>query len=292
MTEITFTKAQGTGNDFVLVEDPDGRLDLSEAQVAKLCDRHFGVGADGLIRVVRTRAVAEAEALLTEEPDAEWFMDYRNGDGSLAEMCGNGVRVFSRYLTERGLAEIPAGSTLPVATRAGIKDVQANGTGFQVDIGRWRLVPGEITVADEQGGAPRPGLGIDVGNPHVVVLLPDREQLDELVLARPPVLDPPPAAGANVEFVVPDDPFIVDGVGHISMRVFERGVGETLSCGTGTVAAALATRHWTGQEAPDIWRVRVPGGVLTVRMFAAEDGEHVGLAGPAELSFSGTIEID
>jgi diaminopimelate epimerase len=291
MTTIHFTKGQGTGNDFVLVEDPDGRLDLDQATVARLCDRHFGVGADGLIRVVRTAHSPEAAGLLAEEPDAEWFMDYRNADGTLAEMCGNGSRVFARYLTEHGLAAAPAGGTLPIATRAGVKDLQASGDGFQVDLGRWRLVDGDVTVAADRGGVARPGLGIDVGNPHVVVLLPDEDALHALHLADVPTLDPAPPAGANVEFVALAHPPVVDGIGRIAMRVHERGVGETLSCGTGTAAAALATRHWMGDGAPDMWRVDVPGGRLAVRMFPAEDGEHVALGGPAELVYEGDIRI-
>ncbi|KAB1661233.1 diaminopimelate epimerase [Pseudoclavibacter sp. CFCC 13796] len=291
MTTIAFTKGQGTGNDFVLVEDADGTLELTQEQIAQICHRHFGVGADGLIRVVRSEHLPEGRPLLAEEPRAEWFMDYRNADGSVAEMCGNGVRVFSRYLTSRGLAEIMPGSTLPVATRAGIKDVQASAGGFQVDLGRWALVPGDVTVDDELGGASRPGLGIDVGNPHVVVLLPDRAAQQRMQLIEPPVLRPAPPAGANVEFVALGEQPIVDGVGQISMRVFERGVGETLSCGTGTAAAALATRHWMGESAPNLWRVQVPGGALTVRMFAAEDGEHVALGGPAELVFEGSFTL-
>ncbi|MDI6944543.1 MULTISPECIES: diaminopimelate epimerase [Microbacterium] len=289
MTEIQFTKGHGTGNDFVIVADPEGELDLTDDQIAALCDRRFGIGADGLLRVVRSAALPEGAASLAEEPAAEWFMDYRNADGSKAEMCGNGTRVFARYLLDAGLADLPAGSTLPIGTRAGVKDITRSETGFQVDLGRWRAEPGDPLVRARGLSVARPGLGIDVGNPHVVVALASEEELAGLDLTVQPIIDPVPPHGANIEFVVPQG--VKDGIGRIRMRVFERGVGETLSCGTGTAAAALAVRDWAGADAPDFWRVDVPGGTLGVRMFPTEEGEHVALSGPATLVFSGTVAL-
>ena len=140
-------------------------------------------------------------------------------------------------------------------------------------------------------GAARPGLGIDVGNPHVVVALPDTDELDGLDLTAVPQLHPEPPHGANVEFVVPSDPLVHDGVGSIRMRVFERGVGETLSCGTGVAAAALAVRHWAGPAAPDSWTVEVPGGTLGVRMPQVGAERHVLLSGPATLVYSGEVTL-
>jgi diaminopimelate epimerase len=288
---ISFTKGHGTGNDFVLIHDADNSLDLKASQVAKLCDRHFGIGADGFIRVIESRFVPEGVELLKENPEAIWFMDYRNADGSKAEMCGNGVRVFARYLIEKGLVSIGNGETLTVGTRAGVRDVQPNRAGFAVDMGRWKLTD-EVTVHASKLPVGRPGQGIRVGNPHVVVALASKDELTTLDLSTAPKIEPAPENGANVEFVVPEDPMIVDGVGSINMRVFERGVGETLSCGTGIVAAALATRHWAGQGAPNIWTVSVPGGTLGVRMFPTEEGEHVGLSGAAELTFDGELDAD
>lgn len=291
MADLQFTKGQGTGNDFVLFADPAGEIDLTDTQVQALCDRHFGIGADGTIRAVLSSRIPEGRAALDEDPDAEWFMDYRNVDGSPAEMCGNGIRVFTLFLIENGLIELPPGRTVPIGTRAGVRDVQRSGSGFQVDLGRWSLAGGEPLVRAKDLQVARPGLGIDVGNPHVVVALSSEDELAEADLAFVPQLDPEPADGANVELVVPADPLVVDGVGHITMRVHERGSGETLSCGTGAAAAALATRHWAGAAAPHQWRVQVPGGVLGVRMFPTEDGEHVGLSGPAELVFDGVVAL-
>ncbi|KQQ04155.1 MULTISPECIES: diaminopimelate epimerase [unclassified Rathayibacter] len=290
--ELHFTKGQGTGNDFVLFSDPDGEVDLSPAQIAMICDRHFGVGADGVIRAVRSRALPEGTAALEQEPEAEWFMDYRNADGSIAEMCGNGIRVYAAFLLAGGLAELEPGDTLPIGTRAGVRDVTRSGAGFQVDLGRWELAGGEPLVRAKELKVARPGLGIDLGNPHVVVALSNDEELDSADLVYIPQIEPEPEDGANVEFVVPGEPLIHDGVGRIRMRVHERGSGETLSCGTGAAAAALAVRYWAGPRAPQSWRVEVAGGTLGVTMFPTEEGEHVGLSGPADLVYTGTIRID
>ncbi|GAB3617956.1 diaminopimelate epimerase [Okibacterium endophyticum] len=288
---LNFTKGHGTGNDFVLYSDPDGEHPMTSEQIAAVCDRHFGIGADGVIRAVRSRALDAGSAALAEDPHAEWFMDYHNADGSVAEMCGNGIRVFVHYLIDRGLAELGQGETLAVGTRAGVRDVQLSAAGYQVDLGRWSLDGGEPLVRAKEVKVARPGLGINVGNPHVVVALADDAELDAADLSYAPRLEPVPADGANVEFVVPHEPLISNGVARIRMRVHERGSGETLSCGTGIAAAALATRHWAGAGAPNQWRVDVAGGSLGVRMFPTEDGEHVALSGPAELVYTGELML-
>lgn len=289
---LNFTKGHGTGNDFVLFLDPEGEVELTSAQIAKICDRHFGIGADGLIRVIKSKNLQAGAAVLAEEPEATWFMDYYNADGSVAEMCGNGTRVFARFLTEKGLVTLGDSETLSIGTRAGVKDIQRNLAGFAVDMGRWQLESEGPTVKAQGLDVPRPGQGINVGNPHVVVALASPDELRALDLTKAPQVSPLPPEGANVEFVVPADPLVKNGVGSVQMRVFERGVGETLSCGTGIVAAALATRHWAGTGAPSQWQVTVPGGTLGVRMFPTEDGEHVGLSGAAELVYDGQIDLD
>jgi diaminopimelate epimerase len=290
-TTLHFTKGHGTGNDFVLFADPEGAIDLSAAQMAAIADRHFGVGGDGILRAVRSAHIPEGAEALAEDDSAEWFMDYHNSDGSVSEMCGNGIRVFTRFLLDNGLVELGHGDTLAIGTRGGVRDVQRNLSGFQVDLGRWALDGGEPLVRAKNLDIARPGLGINVGNPHVVVALASEDELDAADLTYIPQLDPEPEAGANVEFVVPADPMVRDGVGYIRMRVHERGSGETLSCGTGAAAAALATRHWAGAGAPNQWKVEVPGGTVGVRMFPTEDGEHVALSGPAELVYSGELTI-
>jgi len=289
-TALHFTKGQGTGNDFVLFADPDGEIELDAEQLAALADRHLGVGGDGVIRAVRSARLDDGALALAEDPAAEWFMDYHNADGSPAEMCGNGIRVYGRYLIDQGLVDLPVGATIRIGTRGGVRDLTRLADGFEVDLGPYAIA-GEAMVAARRLAVDRPGLAIGVGNPHVVVALADDAELDALDLGEAPRLTPPPPEGANVEFVVPAEPLVRDGVGRIRMRVHERGSGETLSCGTGAAAAALATRHWGGAGAPDRWRVRVPGGVVGVRVADVDGDPHVFLSGPAELVFDGTLDL-
>jgi len=289
---LTITKAHGTGNDFVCLVDADGTNDLQATEVQFLCNRHTGVGADGVLRAVPTRLVPDWAHLLEEEPAAEWFMDYRNRDGSVAEMCGNGIRVFVDLLLAEGLLELPDGHSVPIATRAGLRDVTKSASGhYQVDMGRWELTGDDPLVFVRGLDVPRPSLFLRVPNPHAVVVVASDEELEGLDLTALPTLHPEIPGGANVEFGVPSDPIVVDEVGRIRMRVYERGVGETQSCGTGAVAAALAARHFLGETAPHNWRVQVPGGHLGVRMFPAEDGEHVGLSGPAQRVFTAEVTL-
>jgi diaminopimelate epimerase len=288
---VRLTKGHGTENDFLLLTDPDGALTLEPGDVAALCDRRAGLGADGLIRAVRSRSLPEGAAVLAEDAGAEWFMDYRNADGSLAEMCGNGVRVFVAHLEREGLADLAGGAVLAVGTRSGVRRVwRALGGGYTVDMGAWRMPGGaravedgyDVTVRVAGIEGPRAGLRVEVPNPHTVVALPDVAELDAADLVPLVEVEPAWPAGTNVELVVPLGEEEVDGeaVGTVRMRVQERGVGETRSCGTGTCAAALAVRAWAGAGAPDAWRVLVPGGQVMVRVV---DGERVELTGPAVL---------
>ena len=291
---LTLTKGHGTGNDFIFVTDEKSEIALTPELVARVCDRHFGIGADGFVRATHSTASRAGQKLLEEYPDAVWFMDYRNGDGSIAEMCGNGVRAFVEYLRTEGLIELEIGQTVQIGTRAGVKTVARTEEGYAIDMGPWSFIHGD---AAREGGedclvsarglkTPRAGLSISMGNPHTVVMLGSEGKLDGLDLHSQPQVNPVPADGTNVEFVVPVD-LENDGsthVGAIRMRVHERGVGETLSCGTGACAAAAATRFWGGEEAPDEWLVHVPGGTLAVTfVLGPDDLEHVVLAGPAQM---------
>src|SRR6187402_438731 len=134
MPDLHFTKGHGTGNDFVLFTDPDGEIDLDVAQLAAIADRHFGVGGDGVIRAVRSANLPEGAAALAEDPDAEWFMDYHNADGSPAEMCGNGIRVFGAFLLANGLTSFGDGESIAVGTRGGVRVLTRLADGFEVDL--------------------------------------------------------------------------------------------------------------------------------------------------------------
>jgi diaminopimelate epimerase len=259
-------KGHGTENDFVLVPDLDGEFDLTAAQVRALCDRRAGIGADGVLRVVRTENVPEAREFSDRAP---FFMDYRNADGSVAEMCGNGIRVFLRYLQRVSLVEQEAA----VATRGGIMCVRSDAGGnVSVEMGLPRILADRPVVTAAPLGA-QPALGtIRMPNPHVVVRVPDVAVLDHLDLSRPPTVDPPLPDGQNVEFVV------VTGSRRLQMRVHERGSGETRSCGTGICAAVVAVAAADG-PGPDgmPWRVDVPGGTCHV----VWNADAIVLTGPA-----------
>jgi diaminopimelate epimerase len=271
---IRFFKGHGTENDFILLPDPDGTLTLSSSQAEALCDRHSGLGGDGVLRVVRSsHAPADVDTTGTE-----WFMDHRNADGTTAEMCGNGIRVFVRYLDEAGLMR---GKEAAVATRGGVRLVRVGNTGLTVDMGPAHHVTEggiEVSVGSRSWGA----TGVLAPNPHAVVFVTDLDDAGRL--ADPPDVAPQSAfpEGVNVEFVAERGP------SHIAMRVFERGVGETRSCGTGACAAAWAWRR-RGDEpsSPGTVRVDVPGGSLSVT--ERSDG-HLELSGPAELVAEGSID--
>lgn len=300
---LNFAKGHGTGNDFVLVDDPNGEITIDAEAVASLCDRHQGIGGDGLIRAVRSASIPEGAAALEEDERAEWFMDYRNGDGSIAEMCGNGVRVFVDFLITQGHVELNHGDALTIGTRAGVKHVARTDNGYAVDMGPWEFIFPD--AAEERAidslvktrglDVDRPGLSVSMGNPHTVVALADDAELEELDLTRIPAVRPVPPHGTNVEFVVPAEPLVANGVGNIAMRVHERGVGETQSCGTGACAAVVATRHWAAGNTPDQnqaneWNVQVPGGTVVVKFIPGPDGrEHVELSGPATIVARGVI---
>ena len=248
------TYGHGTHNDFVLLFDPENEIEISADQVARICNRESGIGSDGFIRITKR--------------DSKWFMDYRNQDGSIAEMCGNGIRVMARYLVERGHQ---GEGIFAINTRAGMKYLAVPADAdISVNIGQVSEVYDEVTVSvgDHSWSATH----IDVGNPHAVVFVEDLAALGDL--KETPVVDGDYPDGVNVEFAT----FLPNG--ELAMRVHERGVGETQSCGTGTVAVALAATLHMKQKLPSRWVINPPGGRLIVDI----DGHsNATLIGPALL---------
>jgi diaminopimelate epimerase len=315
---MRFAKGHGTENDFVILLDPDGSEGLTAALAARLCDRRSGIGGDGVLRVVRAAAHGPARpgggadglADAASVPGAgqgsggdglgdavsgpkggaggrgdgafgpgaglarpEWFMDYRNADGSVAEMCGNGIRVFARYLAQHGLAP---GPEFAVATRSGPRQVRLGTSGeITVEMGSVAVLgPGGAVIA----GQAYPGLRVSVGNPHLACLVDG--PLAGLDLSEAPKLDPGEfPEGGNVELVR------MTGPASVAMRVYERGSGETRSCGTGAVAAATAAAAASGRG-DGTWAVRVPGGDLTVTLEAGR----AWLTGPAVIVAEGELD--
>lgn len=256
MRTATLTYGHGTENDFLLLLDEADQIHVAPETIARLCNRSSGIGADGFIRMVRKNEI--------------WFMDYRNSDGSLAEMCGNGIRVMARYLVDH---ELLAPGLFPIDTRAGKKFLAVPERGeISVNMGKVEEIPDEVTII--QNGYEWQALHIEVGNPHAVAFVQSLDQVGSL--ANAPVISPEDAfpEGTNVEFVE------ILNENEVRMRVHERGSGETRSCGTGVCAVALAATLHRGKRVPARWTVHVPGGTLTVEI----DGHsNAVLTGPAVL---------
>ena len=253
-----FVKGHGTENDFVIVP---ADVELTAERARALCDRRAGIGGDGVIRAAR-------------DGEGRWYMDYHNSDGSLSEMCGNGIRVFARYLREQEGVSFP----LEIATRDGVKTLTEAGDGFTVDLGAPRVL-GEtkVSVDDRSWTATH----VDVGNPHAVAFVDDLADAGRL-------LDPPQhdealyPEGVNVEFVVRR------GERHVAMRVHERGSGETRSCGTGACAVMVASAVADGATRPATYTVDVPGGTLSIEW---TDDDRLLMTGPAVIVARGTTDL-
>ena len=280
---MIFAKGHGTQNDFVVLEDLTAELAMPASAVAALCDRRRGLGADGVLRVTTAGAAANAGvfARLPEGLSADdWYMDYRNADGSLAQMCGNGVRVFAHYLRAAGLERR---DRFVVGSLAGPRPVQVRhvdgvSADVTVEMGKANPLGAGTAVV---GGRRFAGLAVDVGNPHLACVDPSltEEELAALDVAAPVSFDAAQfPEGVNVEVLT------APRNNAVAMRVHERGVGETRSCGTGTVAAALAAlRH--GGAATGALTVRIPGGEVQVTIGDATSY----LRGPSVLVARGEV---
>ena len=278
VTDMRFEKWHGIGNDFVMIADPDDSVRLDPEHVRAICERRFGVGADGVIRVA------------PGTDGADLFMDYVNSDGSLGEMCGNGIRCLALFARAEGLADKDA---LQVATRAGVKIVTILADGkVRVDMGPPIFEPAAVPVTWEGPDALHAKLELEsevveaavlsMGNPHAVLFVDDPTAAPVTTLG--PVIEHLEVfpSGTNVEWARVDSP------GHVTMTVWERGSGQTLACGTGACAVAVAAKLVAG--AGDKVTVSLPGGDLEVEWNGSLDVDtSVFMTGPAERSFAGEL---
>lgn len=277
---LNFTKYHGLGNDFIIIEDLSLDVSLTAAQIAEMCRRRFGIGADGLI-LVRPSELADFE------------MAYFNADGSIGEMCGNGIRCMAKYIADKSLSDL---DTLNIETGAGTKTVSlikehGTVTAARVDMGEPVFTPGLVPVLTEKEEfIDEPievedkiliATAVSMGNPHCVIFV---EAIDAIPVAKVGAyienIDLFPRK-TNVEFVE-----VIDE-SEVMVHVWERGVGQTLACGTGA-CAVVAAGVKTGLLGRDV-TVRLEGGDLRVEWL---EGGPMMMTGPAEKVFEGTIRID
>lgn len=278
---MRFAKYHGIGNDFVMLADVEDRLELTAALARRLCDRRFGIGADGVIRVG------------PGTDGAELFMDYVNSDGSIGEMCGNGIRCLAVFARAEGLTD---STDVKVGTRAGLKLVQLLDDGrVRVDMEPPILAPDRIPVRWQGPDALHARLELDgeviemaclsMGNPHAVLFTDDVEGA--------PVATLGPRLEQHDLFPQRTNAEFVEVLAHdrIRMRVWERGSGETLACGTGACAAAVASRLLAGTD--ERVTVGLPGGELEVEWRGSlEDDAPVFLTGPVAKAFEGDVDLE
>ena len=262
-TGTPFRKGHGTGNDFIVIDDHYDQVDLTPRLMAALCHRRMGIGADGVLRVVRD--------------GASWFMDYRNSDGTVAEMCGNGARLFARHLVDGGLVDTP---DFTIRTRGGLRTVRIE-PGGDVTIGMGavtRAGADDVTVHWGGGDRTAAAIGALIPNPHAVAVVETLAEVGDITgaTAAPAEVFPD---GANVEFVQ------IKAPDRVAMRVWERGSGETLSCGTGACAVGWVHHRHHGGAAQVT--VEVPGGEVVVTV-----GDEITLTGPAVFVADGHIDAD
>lgn len=276
---MRFAKWHGIGNDFVMLADPGDALSLSPEIVRRLCDRRTGIGADGVIRIA------------PGADGTDLFMDYVNSDGSIGEMCGNGIRCLALYARKEGLTNK---AELQVGTRAGTKVVWIDGDRVRVDMGAPIFEPAKVPVVWEGPEALHAKISLEdrtleaaclgMGNPHAVLFVDDPGAVDVAHLGPRIEWNPLFPKGTNTEFIHVDSPT------RVRMRVWERGSGETLACGTGAAAVAVTARLLGGAD--ESMTVVLPGGELELEWSGSlNDEKSVFMTGPAVEVFSGEVDV-
>lgn len=293
MTEsILLHKVHANGADYLVhvAKDEDAAICAPET-VAQWCHRRTGIGASGFVQLTPTTAPEH-----TAE-QVHWQLQAYRPDGSPQPVNGDELRAAARILIDEGHVELAPAETLPILTVNGIHDVQPNGSGgFQLDLGRWRLIQNEPTLWVPGLDVPRPGLEIELAGSRVIVIaLAHADELAAVHTDTAPTIEPEPVDLPTIAYVVPDEPLVRDSVGWLRMRAWQPVSGSTDAGGTAAAATALAVRYWAGSDAgnraPNHWRVTTDGGPLQVRMFPTEEGEHLGLAGRAERVFDTRVTL-
>lgn len=273
--KLKFTKMHGAGNDFIVIDARKKKIAKPDKLAKELCQRNFSVGADGLILVLPSKK-------------ADYKMRIFNPDGSEPEMCGNGIRCFAMFLHEKGITKK---QKLSVETGAGIIKPELVMGQVRVDMGQPILTPAKIPILSDSEPVINDGLdlkeqtihitAVSMGNPHAVVFVNDLETYPVEAIGREVESHQSFPNKTNVEFIE------VKNKNELKMRVWERGAGQTLACGTGACASLVAAslNGKTGRKA----KVHLPGGTLTIEW--DESDKHVYMTGPAETVFDGEIEV-
>lgn len=282
-------KVHANGNDLIVHVAETADVIPSLDAIRYWCDRAIGIGANAFV------SLFPADEPTRSAEQVSWAIRGYTSAGIERPIDGDELRAAARILIDAGHVTLAPAETLPLAASHGIHDVQPSGTGgFHLDLGRWRLIRNEPTVAAAGLDVARPGLEVEIaGHRYVVLALAHAGELDALDLRHTPLIDPEPVAAPTITFVIPEDPLVRDSVGRLRYRVWVQGIGEQPSGGAAAAATALAVRHWASGDgasgAPNNWRITGAGGVIQVRMFPTEEGEHIGIAGQAQRVFDTTV---
>lgn len=281
MAELNFTKLHASGQDFIVYADPHSQMPLDAADIAKLCNRATGVGATHLIRAVKTAHHPRGQRLLREYPEAEWFLDCYESDGAPSTVSASAIQAYVHFLLSTELLVLAdRRETFAIATTNGVKDVLAGFAGYSVDLGKWRSVGTAASSASWQ-------LAID--NKYTVYDAAGVTRSGSADTAAVTALLQAVDCPARILLCDFATQQVKDGVATLCARYFKDGA-ELPADAEAAVAAALTARA-AMPGLPHHWKIAMPGGVLGVRMFPTEEGEHVSASGPVVTVYHGTVSL-